>query len=377
MEKAKILVVEDEGITAEDIKDYLIGLGYDVLGISSTGEDAIQKVRDLVPDLVLMDIMLAGVIDGTQAAEIVREQYGTPVVFLTAYSDPETLNKAKVSDPYGYVLKPFDQRDLQIAIEIALHKHLMQRKIIESERWLSTTVASVHEALIAVDSMYRVITMNESAEKLTGWKQDEAKGRLFSQVYTTCDATTGEDLDTPVHLAFEEGQTVSRSGDAILIAKGGLVYPVDETASLIVDNIKGVQGAVIVFRDATPRIRETEDYREDLVPAVLDSLSALLVVTDKDGKIIRFNEKAQEITGLTTADVSDKYFWELCSNAEDSDFANTSLKSLHHSKLENKFDCSWKTKFDENLKIRWCNSAIREGDEDISYIICTGIDMAN
>ena len=271
MKDAKILIVEDEGITAEDIKDYLIGLGHDVLGICSTGEDAIEKARELAPDLVLMDIMLAGVTDGIQAAEIIREQYGIPVVYLTAYSDPQTLERAKVTEPYGYILKPFDQRDLQIAVEIALHKHVMQSKIIESQRWLSTTVSSVHEALIAVDSSYRVITMNQAAEKLTGWSEAEAHGRIYTQIYTTCDAHTGEDLPTPIHLALQTGESVTRKGKAILIARGGHVYTVDETASLIMDEIRGVQGAVMVFQDASDRIEEVSTYRDELVPAVLDS----------------------------------------------------------------------------------------------------------
>jgi CheY-like chemotaxis protein len=94
MNKAKILIVEDEGITAEDIKDYLKSLNYDILAVCSTGEDAVEKARELDPELVLMDIMLAGVVDGIQAAEIIREQYGIPVVYLTAYSDPQTLELA-------------------------------------------------------------------------------------------------------------------------------------------------------------------------------------------------------------------------------------------------------------------------------------------
>ncbi|MCZ6671341.1 MAG: PAS domain S-box protein [Verrucomicrobia bacterium] len=375
MSNAKILIVEDEGITAEDIKDCLTSLNYDVLCICSTGEDAIEKVRELAPDLVLMDIMLAGVVDGIQSAEIIREQYGTPVVYLTAYTDPQTLDRAKITDPYGYVLKPFDQRDLQIAVEIALHKHSLQSKIAESQRWLSTTVASVHDALIAVDSSYRIITMNQSAEQLTGWKEADAHGRIFTQVYTSCDAHTGEDLPTPIHLALESGETVTRNGEALLIARGGHVYPVDETASLIVDEIRGVQGAVLVFRDASQRLENENKYRDDLVPAVLDSIAAMLVVTDAEGKIIRLNEKARRVTGLEEEEVKDKYFWDLCSNQEDTDHTSNSFKNINGVKNEMSFDCSWSTKSEGDLKIRWCNSAIREGSDEISYILCTGVGL--
>lgn len=375
MRKAKILIVEDEGITAEDIKDYLKSLGYDVLAICSTGEDAIEKARELTPDLVLMDIMLAGVVDGIQAAEIVREQHGIPVVYLTAYSDPQTLERAKITEPYGYVLKPFDQRDLQIAVEIALHKHSMLSKIEENQKWLSTTVASVHDALIAVDSSYRILTMNQAAEHLTGWKASDAEGRIYTQIYTTCDAHTGEDLPTPIHLALQTGETVRRHGKAILVAKGGKVYTVDETASLILDDIKGVQGAVMVFRDASDRIEVETDYRDDVVPAVLDSLAALLVVTDSEGKIIRLNEKARAVTGYDDEETVDKFFWDLCSNESDSEATSASFKGLNGAENEMSFDCSWTTKSDEEIKIRWCNSAIREGSDEISYILCTGIGL--
>lgn len=375
MNKAKLLIVEDEGITAEDIKDYLTSLDYDVLGICSTGEDAIEKARELEPDLVLMDIMLAGVVDGIQAAEIIREQYGIPVVYLTAYSDPQTLDRAKITDPYGYILKPFDQRDLQIAVEIALHKHSLQSKILESQRWLSTTVASVHEALIAVDSSYRIITMNQAAERLTGWKEADAHNRIYTQVYTTCDAHTGEDLPTPIHLALQTGESVTRKGKALLIARAGRVYPVDETASLIIDDIRGVQGAVMVFKDASERMNTETEYRDELVPAVLDSLAALLVVTDSDGKVIRFNKKARSITGLEEADTAGKYFWDFCSNSKDAEKTSQSFKNLNGVKNEMSFDCSWHTKSAGDLKIRWCNSAIREGADEISYILCAGIGL--
>jgi len=375
MKEAKILIVEDEDITAEDIKDYLKNLGHDVIGICSTGEDAIEKARELDPDIVLMDIMLAGVVDGIQAAEIIREQDGIPVVYLTAYSDPQTLERAKITEPYGYILKPFDQRDLQIAVEIALHKHIMHRKIVESQRWLSTTVACVHEALITVDSSYQVITMNQAAERLTGWKEKEAHGRIYTQVYASCDAHTGEDLPTPIHLALQSGETVTRNGKALLIARDGNVHPVDESASLITDEILGVQGAVMVFKDATERLESESEYRDEMVPAVLDSITAMLVVTDGEGKIIRINEKTRTILGKEDLEVLDRYFWDLCGKDEDIQSTSNAFKNLNGVTNEMNFDCCWKTESEGNKNIRWCNAAIREGSQDISYILCTGIGL--
>jgi CheY-like chemotaxis protein len=123
MTEAKILVVEDENIVALEIKKRLQKLGYIVPSVASTGEDAISKVEGILPDLVLMDIMLKGEIDGIDAAGEIRKRFNIPVVYLTAYSDEETLQRAKLTEPYGYILKPFEENDLRTTIEIALYKH--------------------------------------------------------------------------------------------------------------------------------------------------------------------------------------------------------------------------------------------------------------
>jgi CheY-like chemotaxis protein len=123
MTDAKILVVEDENIVALEIKKRLQKLGYIVPGVASTGEDAISKVEGILPDLVLMDIMLKGEIDGIHAAGEIRRRFNIPVVYLTAYSDEETLQRAKLTEPYGYILKPFEEDDLRTTIEIALYRH--------------------------------------------------------------------------------------------------------------------------------------------------------------------------------------------------------------------------------------------------------------
>src|ERR1051326_435717 len=129
--KIGILVVEDENIVAKDIQQSLKKLGYEVLGVCSTGQDAMDKAEQTKPNLVLMDIMLKGDISGIEAAEYVRTKLHIPVIFLTAYADSSTLSKAKVTEPYGYIIKPFKEIDLQTNIEIALYKH---EKAKESQR---------------------------------------------------------------------------------------------------------------------------------------------------------------------------------------------------------------------------------------------------
>ncbi len=127
-----ILIVEDEVIVAKDIKNSVETLGYRVAGLAHTGADAVERALNSAPDLVLMDIMLKGDMDGTTAAALIRERLDVPVIFLTAYSDEETLGRAKLTGPFGYILKPFEERELRAAIEIALYRHAIERELADA-----------------------------------------------------------------------------------------------------------------------------------------------------------------------------------------------------------------------------------------------------
>ncbi|MBI2440758.1 MAG: response regulator [Lentisphaerae bacterium] len=128
MANKRILIVEDESIVAKDIESSLTGLGYTVAGIVALGEEAVELSGVLKPDLILMDVMLKGAMDGIAAAERIRREHALPVIYLTAYTDQDTLERAKATEAFGYLLKPFEERDLHVTIEMALYKHAAQRK---------------------------------------------------------------------------------------------------------------------------------------------------------------------------------------------------------------------------------------------------------
>lgn len=129
MSKAKILIVEDEWLVAQGISENLRDLDYEVVGTAASGEEALRLAAETSPDLVLMDILLRGEMDGIEAAERLRQQWDLPVVYLTAYADPHTLERAKVTEPYGYLLKPFEVRELYSAIEMALYKNRAEKRL--------------------------------------------------------------------------------------------------------------------------------------------------------------------------------------------------------------------------------------------------------
>ncbi len=170
MIQPRILIVEDEAIVAADLAGKLGRLGYEVAGIAAEGKEAVAMACRLGPQLVLMDIWLEGPMDGIEAAEAIRRQLDVPVIYLTAHSDPATLARAKLTGPFGYILKPFEERELATQIELALHKHQADRQLRDQREWLRVTLRSIGDAVIATDAAGQVAYINPVAEALTGWK---------------------------------------------------------------------------------------------------------------------------------------------------------------------------------------------------------------
>lgn len=140
MSKTNILIVEDESIVAKDIQMSLRKLGYNVVALCSNGEDAIRAAEEHAPDLVLMDIMLKGEMSGIEAAEQIRSRFNIPIIYLTAYADESTLSKAKITEPYGYIIKPFKEIDLRTSIEMAQYKHQKETDIRKERDFLYSIV---------------------------------------------------------------------------------------------------------------------------------------------------------------------------------------------------------------------------------------------
>lgn len=163
MSKSNILIVEDESIVAKDIQHSLKKLGYTVVEICSNGEDAIRIAEELKPNLVLMDIMLKGDMSGIEAASQIRDKYNIPVIYLTAYADESTLSKAKVSEPYGYIIKPFKEIDLHTSIEMAIYKHEKETDLKKERDFLYSIVENKESKdMIFVKSNSRLVKVNTS-----------------------------------------------------------------------------------------------------------------------------------------------------------------------------------------------------------------------
>jgi two-component system sensor histidine kinase/response regulator len=167
----RILVVEDEVIIARDVRATLERLGYDVLATIPSGEAAVAAAADMRPDLVLMDIMLRGDMDGIEAAEQIRSRYDIPVVFLTSFADDKTLQRAKITEPFGYILKPFEERELATNIELALYKHEMERQLKDSEDRFRRLTEGIRDGITIIEHG-KVIYVNDRAREIFGYPKD-------------------------------------------------------------------------------------------------------------------------------------------------------------------------------------------------------------
>jgi len=175
MSNPTILIVEDEAIVSADIANKLRKLGYEVAGSTGSGEEAVEIARRQRPSLVLMDIRLAGAMDGIATADVIRRECRVPVVFLTAHSDKATIQRAKLAEAFGYILKPFDDRELHTQIEMALYKHAAERRLHESQARLATFAAATFEGIIEIEAG-RIVDCNEQFARILGYPEAEMRG---------------------------------------------------------------------------------------------------------------------------------------------------------------------------------------------------------
>jgi PAS domain S-box-containing protein len=291
MSEAKIMIVEDEAITGMDIRRSLTEMGYSVVAIATTGELAVRKAGELHPDLILMDIMLAGKMSGIEAAEQIHKEYRIPVVYLTAYSDDKFLARAKVTEPFGYILKPFRELELKTTIEMALYKYSMEETLRLSEETKRVLLNATEDRVFLVDTRGRFLAVNTAMAALEGKPVNEYIGENVADLVKKGLITpwmAGWNLDprNRQHVHLEEEfrghwydtafyPVLERDGDVVLYA--------------------------VYIRDITrhKRLEEQSRQNEEFFRSLVENTSDILVILNSDGKIRHESPSITHVLGFS------------------------------------------------------------------------------
>ena len=257
MSEEKVLIVEDEVVVAMELRSRLTALGYEVVGSCDQGEQVADLVTRYEPDLILMDIKLAGRMDGIEAAQQIHSIRDVPVVFLTAHSDERTLQRAKLSDPYGYIVKPFSEAELRSTIEVSIHNHGRQERAMREALWFAKASSTFDGAVILCDENGTVKHMNALAQAITGLKSEEAIGRPVPHVLCLQDRQTGETIN---RLAVHEQDGLALSPFSVtLVAADRSEVPVRIMPVPITDSRQALSALLFLFREDPVQLPSGQD----------------------------------------------------------------------------------------------------------------------
>jgi len=274
MNRARILVVEDEELVGLAVRTYLESIGYEVPTVVPSGELAIKEAGALEPDLVLMDIRLSGAIDGIEAAAAIKDSYHIPVIYLTAYSDAETLKKAKATEPYGYVLKPFDERALEASVEMALHKAAVQEELHRSKERFLTILQSMGDGIIVAGMKGFVEYVNSTAATMLKLTLPLPPLTSIVKLLKLTGSRNKEPKALPLDDVLLSGVPAS-CRDCVIVTADGIRRIVDLNLEPHRDERGVVRGVVVSFRDVSEP-RKIQDLVEEELQAAADLRRGLL-----------------------------------------------------------------------------------------------------
>lgn len=304
----QILIVEDEAIIAMDLAQRLERDGYGVVGIASSSEQAIQLFNETRPDVVMMDVVIRGALDGIDTAACLRAQRDVPVIYLTAFGDEETLARARTTAPCGYLLKPFRSEDIRATIEVAVVRQSLESRLRQSEAWLARTLTCIGDGVVATDAAGCVRMLNPVAERLVGWTQAEAAGRPLAEIV----ALRSEANGLPVPISLQAPPVGNAS--AYLTGPEGAMTPVEYSAAPILDGEGNGMGCVVTLRDVSARQAMARALAESerRFHSAFEHAAIGMALVGAEGRFIQANEMAVAMLGVSSESIAGMSLRELC-----------------------------------------------------------------
>jgi two-component system cell cycle sensor histidine kinase/response regulator CckA len=298
----QILVADTEPVVSRDVQQALERMGYQVPGVTASGPDLLRLASELSPDLVIMDVMLEGDLDGIETADILREKHGVPVIFLTAIADEETIARARDTEPFGYLLKPYNDRELQSAVEMALSQSESRQRIEEKSDHFVSTLRSMADGVIATNLVGNITFINPLAERLTGWPAADAIGRPLQDVFQITDPESGR--SAPAFPKASKGATRAIR----LTCKDGSQISIEDNSAPLKSEDGSLDGLVIVFRKR-PEFESTASDGPPLV-GLVEGIADPLIAVDVDWQITYANRQAARYFDKAPSEMIGRDIWD-------------------------------------------------------------------
>lgn len=319
-DRIRILIVENEGLVGCDMATTLGKLGYVVVAICASGEEALERLDEFRPDLVLMDVHLAGQMDGIDTARELQSRSRVAIVYVTACADLDTVARARGTHPHGYLLKPFNHDELRLAVEVAAQRHFEENERQRREHSYFEAFQSLADGVIAADLSGGVVFMNPSAARATGWDAQEAVGRSLNEVFRIYQST-GE----PAEILSAESATQAAERTVYLTTLAGERIPIQDRTAPLRDAQGQLTGLIILFRaaavpapvEATPIPNRSTAPLVDVVESISDPLFAL----DARWRVTYANASALRLFDRNLANMLGLSLWDIMPSA---------TRELHH-----------------------------------------------
>jgi PAS domain S-box-containing protein len=371
MDKPRILVVEDESIVAIDLSHTLNSLGYEVVGTVGTGEEALKVLKEHRPDLVLMDIQLRGELDGIQVAEKIQTTLRIPVIYLSAYSDAKTLSRAKLTEPYGYIMKSFDHNDLHSTIEMALYRHKIEKQVVENERLLSTTFATISDGVLTCDPGGKLRLVNAAARRLIGLDHGENLDIPLKRLPVSIENEFDQSVKDPFDIMNVQVED-NFSGRYFITTPAGR-FPILCTISPIRGERDEVTGYVYILRNIEEEYQVQE--MQSRLASIVETSEDAIIGSSPDGTIISWNKGAHKHFGYGADEVAGKNLSILVPDFYPNEIPEM-LDRIRHGEIIEHYETLRRSKSDEILDMSVKISAIRDSEGHLIAVSLIARDMS-
>jgi len=261
MVNTSVLIATNETDVAHELGERLLKLGYRIAGYATHNAEIIAKIDEVAPDLILADIQLSGKRDGINTEALVHSTFNKPIIYITGSLGQATVQRAKSIGPFGYIFKPFDDKQIYAMIETALLRHHLEGELREGRRWLHAVLNGINDGVIALDDQGEIRFINPIAQQLTGWSEIETLNKSLAEVFPLIDESSHEKVEILGAKSSWRPENAGTRMEGLLLSKYGQTTPVEADLTVIDDGSGSAAGMVLVFRDVTKRREAVQEIQ--------------------------------------------------------------------------------------------------------------------